>query len=428
MRLIIADDLTGANDTGVHFVSDGQLVLVIVDPCDNSIDPSSFCASTVVVNTNSRFLSPKEAHDTVETIVKTFSRVRLKEIYKKIDSTLRGNVGAEIDAVMEASGFSVACVAPAAPRNGRTVSDGICYVNGRPLSATEVAQDPFTPLASSDTRKIIATQTKRKIGLLDLSTLRQGVQIALSTIKAAIAEGAEIIVADSVTIEDLRTVRKAFQSLDTEVLYVGSAGFFHAVRESSPLKNITLPFVLRRPFRILMVVGSMMGTSIAQIQWLKDRQRSIGLCQLITSWAITNEKNEAERLYTSVSTAFSASNIVVLTTDRDVSHLAAYASVGRVLAQVVSQIIAQENIDALFVTGGDTAMYVLKGLAVNEFILIGELLAGIPVGMIELPFRRQPLLFISKAGSFGERDALEKIVEQMGHLESSVGETYGMQV
>ncbi|HCJ93654.1 MAG TPA: hypothetical protein DHV69_00045, partial [Sphaerochaeta sp.] len=199
LRLVIADDLTGANDTGVHFLSDQAAVVVIVDPSSADFDPKDLKAPTIVVNTNSRSLSPENAFWAVQESVQKFAFLNPREIFKKIDSTLRGNVGAEIDAVMGASGFRVACVAPATPRNGRTVRDGLCYVNGIPLAATEVANDPFTPVQGSDVRMIIASQTDRTIGLLPLEIVRSTPEVSVAFVQSLIATGIEIIVADTMT-------------------------------------------------------------------------------------------------------------------------------------------------------------------------------------------------------------------------------------
>lgn len=146
--LVIADDLTGANDTGVQFLSENESVVVIVDSASANTVNTRSDSPTVVVNTNTRFLSAEEAFTEVQNSVRKYSVLKPAEIFKKIDSTLRGNIGAEIDAVMKVSGYRIACVAPAAPRNGRTIINGQCYINGILLEKTEVAQDPFTPVTA----------------------------------------------------------------------------------------------------------------------------------------------------------------------------------------------------------------------------------------------------------------------------------------
>ncbi|MEA5032212.1 MAG: four-carbon acid sugar kinase family protein [Sphaerochaeta sp.] len=411
LRLVIADDLTGANDTGVHFLSDQAAVVVIVDPSSADFDPKDLKAPTIVVNTNSRSLSPENAFWAVQESVEKFAFLNPREIFKKIDSTLRGNVGAEIDAVMGASGFRVACVAPATPRNGRTVRDGLCYVNGIPLAVTEVANDPFTPVQGSDVRMIIASQTDRTIGLLPLEIVRSTPEVSVAFVQSLIATGIEIIVADTMTIEDLRAVRTTFLALEEPVLYVGSAGFFHALGVSSEHSGSHSGLKQGDSQRILMVVGSMMETSVAQVTWLSEQVRLHEIHRLITEQAIADSRSEIDRLVSAVCEGFSTSRLVLLQTDRDNSRLSGHVIVGSVLGKVVDAVLRSMDIDVLVVTGGDTAMHILKGLKVNELELIDESLPGIPVGRIMVPGIPQPIVFISKAGSFGEPDALEGVFE-----------------
>jgi uncharacterized protein YgbK (DUF1537 family) len=419
-RLVIADDLTGANDSGIHFLSEETAVLVIVDPnIDESLLSLPF-ASTLVVNTNTRSLPQHEAYTVVQHIVGKFTSLGPSAIYKKIDSTLRGNVGAEIDAVMGASGARVACVAPATPRNGRTVRNGLCYVNGVLLAATEVANDPFTPVDGSDIRKIIASQTDRRVGLFPLETIRASKKEAMGFLTKMIESGDEIIVADAETFEDLMKVKDLFSTFEEKVLYVGAAGFFHALGyavESDPTTRHKVEHIGHR--RILVVVGSMMETSVAQISWLKTTSRVECIQRLVTKEAVDFPEVETERLVNAIGSGFESSSVVLLHTDRDNSRLAGHVRVGAVLGKVVHRVIDTYGIDTLVVTGGDTAMHILRGLGVDMIELIEESLPGIPVGKITVPNSRQKIIFISKAGSFGDPDALEKVLDYADELGST---------
>jgi uncharacterized protein YgbK (DUF1537 family) len=93
--------------------------------------------------------------------------------------------------------------------------------------------------------------------------------------------------------------------------------------------------------------------------------------------------------------------------------------VGAVLGKVVHRVIDTYGIDTLVVTGGDTAMHILRGLGVDMIELIEESLPGIPVGKITVPNSRQKIIFISKAGSFGDPDALEKVLDYADELGST---------
>ena len=410
-RLVIADDLTGANDTGVQFLSRGEPVSVVVDSDREEVILDDSAGSTIVLNTNSRFLSGQEAYLKTLRSVTRYAGLAPVEVFKKIDSTLRGNIGAEIDAVMTGSGYRVACVAPAAPRNGRSVIDGSCYVNGVALNQTEIADDPFTPVSDSDIGQIISSQTARAVGLLKLEELRKIPVQALASLKALVDSGKEIIVADSETVEDLKTARILFEQLGEKVLYAGSAGFFHALRAVSddPMRAVDWRGV-KNP-RILFVVGSLMETSSRQVEHLLGRVDNCTVRQVITARAVENQAGESERLSRLIESDLREGKISLLQTEKGSKGVADNAGmVGSVLGLVVESVAEKAGIDVLFATGGDTARHILEHLGVETLRLVGELRPGIPLAEIRLPGSDKTVLFISKAGSYGEENALEEVV------------------
>ncbi len=417
-RLVIADDLTGANDTGVHFLSENESVEVLIDAQQHLDSSFSVDADTLVINTSTRNVTPEESAVQVAGYLKTWLPYSPREIYKKIDSTLRGNIGSEIDALMTTSQFRIACVAPAVPRNGRTTVDGICYVHGVPLDETEFAKDPFSPVESSDIREIIAKQTSRKSGILSLNIIRNETAYALSTVRSMIADGVEIFITDAETREDLLRTREIFSTLDEKVLYVGAAGFFHAI--STFLKAST-HMRLRKESRILFVAGSMMETSKQQIEWLIDKGLLNRTFSVIASKALLDERKETDRIITELSEEFRRTSTVLLHTDRDTSEVAANAqNVADVLSRVTRAIMVNERIDALVVIGGETAMSILKRLGVNSLRLADELLPAVPVAYMNVPGDGEQVIFISKAGSYGERNVLEGILNYLNSIKQEL--------
>ncbi|KPK33324.1 MAG: hypothetical protein AMJ66_05580, partial [Betaproteobacteria bacterium SG8_40] len=125
--LIVADDLTGALDTAGPFAQQGLVTKVVAQPMQCDAD-SLGGARVVSVNTASRHLPADAAADRVRQCARIFSGQRFDYVFKKIDSTLRGNVVAETIALIEASGRSSALVAPAFPAQGRTVMAGVVHV------------------------------------------------------------------------------------------------------------------------------------------------------------------------------------------------------------------------------------------------------------------------------------------------------------
>jgi len=194
---VIADDLTGAGDTGVQFAKVGLVTRVLFgewgaqDVKDSDI---------LVLNTDSRFLKPKDAAEVVTSVTQALRNVGVVPFFKKVDSTLRGPIGAEIDALMDAQGLSYAVVCPAFPANGRSLVGGYLLVDGQPVSRGAAGKDPVTPVTMSHVPTLISQQSTKPVYSCTMDDLSpEGLKLILSKAKA---HGA-IVVCDAVSNADL---------------------------------------------------------------------------------------------------------------------------------------------------------------------------------------------------------------------------------
>src|SRR6187399_2191347 len=142
--VIVADDLTGAGDTGVQFTKSGLVVKVIIGM--ESFREEIYRCDVLVIDLETRMDAAKVAFEKCYSLGLLIREVEDVLVYKKVDSTLRGNIGAEIDGLMEALGVGVTLFAPALPAGGRTVVNGEVYVRGAKLADTEFAADPRAPV------------------------------------------------------------------------------------------------------------------------------------------------------------------------------------------------------------------------------------------------------------------------------------------
>ena len=410
-HLIIADDLTGANDAGVHFLSGGDPVSVITDPLTDTGIQKELNTPSVVLNTDTRFLTPEKAYEAVQKCVAKYDSFRPERIYKKIDSTLRGNVGAEIDAVMDCSDYNLACVVPSAPRNRRTITGGLCYIDDVPLDKTEIANDPFSPVRTSDVREIVLSQTEKKVDLFPLDVIRSDFETALEYLEKLRLSGAEIVVADSETFEDLQKVFRIFSSMDEKVLFAGSAGFFHAVSLLSRRNKKVSQEQKNDDGKILLAVGSLMGTTRKQVEWIKERNSSLRIHSLVTKNIVEELAEEAGKIALSLKKDLESGYITLLQTEYVEKAAAGDAlKISAFMGEVLRNLLDETELDTLVVTGGDTSLNVLKQLKVRKLDLVDELLPGIPVSEIEIPGYGKKMTFITKAGSYGEVDAFEGVI------------------
>lgn len=158
--LIIADDLTGAADCGAAFAAHGFKTVVVLDEPADAQD-----AEVVALDANTRAMSPTGAAAETRRIVREHPA---RTVYKKIDSTLRGNAEVEIAAALEAyreSGHpeAVAVVAPAFPAMGRTIQNGRLYVRGELVDDRNLPE-MIDAEAEDDLRAIVARWIPKGIG------------------------------------------------------------------------------------------------------------------------------------------------------------------------------------------------------------------------------------------------------------------------
>ncbi|PIV06096.1 MAG: hypothetical protein COS57_05180, partial [Syntrophobacterales bacterium CG03_land_8_20_14_0_80_58_14] len=135
--LLIADDLTGGADAGVQFAKRGMKTILIPFRGEGSVPLCARPAQDVlVINTITRGLSPAAAFDILSGLLKRFDPKQFPILYKKIDSTLRGNIGSEIDAILQETTLPLCFLAPSYPEQGRVLVGGIMMVGEKPLALT----------------------------------------------------------------------------------------------------------------------------------------------------------------------------------------------------------------------------------------------------------------------------------------------------
>ncbi|QBI55721.1 four-carbon acid sugar kinase family protein [Streptomonospora litoralis] len=201
--LVVADDLTGANATGARFARAGMRVTTVTPEHVTAVAEEY---DVVVANLDTRHASAEQAADLVTDVVEAMWPVGL--VVKRLDSTLRGNVGAELEAAWRAVRERVparwavrALVVPAFPTGGRTTVDGVQHVGGLPLEQTELARDPFRPMDTGDVAQVLARQS-------DLAVRRVPArQVTQSMLTAELRSGDEPVLvcdaSDEQRIEDL---------------------------------------------------------------------------------------------------------------------------------------------------------------------------------------------------------------------------------
>ena len=219
--IVIADDLTGANDTGVQFARQGMHTEVLLN--DAALNATA-TADIIVVDTNSRAVPAPEAYARVQQAAQKAAAAGFGQYYKKLDSTLRGNVGMEIKAILDLNLHDFALVMPAFPKNGRITVGGNYLLNGAPLSTTEIARDPKTPVYETMLPELLRKQTGLMVGHIDFADISQGQEGIVQAMRRHLNDGCRIISSDAWQDEHFLIVAQAAASISEKILWSGSAG------------------------------------------------------------------------------------------------------------------------------------------------------------------------------------------------------------
>lgn len=406
--IVIADDFTGSNDTGVQLAKKGARTEVMLTPEQKP----SRRADVLVINTESREIPAEQAAKAVaQALAPWCEGETLPLVYKKIDSTFRGNVGAEVTAAMRAANRMLAVIAAAIPAAGRTTRDGLCLVNGTPLLETEFASDPKTPILSSRIAELIALQSDIPVHDVSLDDVRRGQLSAL--LRAFAAEGECMVVVDAVEDRDLSLIAQAICEQATLPLLVGAAGLANAL----PVRMFMQE---KQELPVLVVAGSMSEATRRQVEKALCQARAsvvdIDASRLISAQAEQEIAAVVEQAcallgrqqHTILRTSRSADDrqmIDALCTEAGVSRQQLGEMLSQRLGTITLRIIEQARIGGLFLTGGDIATAVASALGAEGYRIQSEVAPCIPCGTF-VNSEIDDLPVITKAGGFGSDSTL----------------------
>jgi uncharacterized protein YgbK (DUF1537 family) len=374
-------------------------------------DPETLKAifpGTVAVNTDSRTLDPGEASCRVESATRSLLEAGYRHFFKKIDSTLRGNVADEISAMMHAGGFRCAVVAPSAPRNGRTVQNGVCLIHGIPVSSTGLAEDPHAPVSDSRIAGHFQKGFSGNIEEIPLSCVRDGAAHLEGWIREGLGKGIRIFIPDSETMSDLASIA-ALASIPG-ILLAGSSGLAEALADTTPRTRI-LPAFDRRPAgEILCAIGSLTKLSALQCRTLTAHER-IHEIVIDSTAVLASPESEISRIL-ELTKSLSQDRPILLRTDGIINggRPDAGTLMSRFIGRTVNGMLGIRSISIVCASGGDTAARIVDTLGTDRIEIIRELLPGIPCGFLESASLGRRISLITKSGGFGDENTLRSCV------------------
>jgi uncharacterized protein YgbK (DUF1537 family) len=421
--VVIADDLTGASDTGAQFCKCGLRTSVLFD-AENASFPQS--ADVIVVNTDSRALSRVEAGRKVGEACRLFATMGVASLYKKIDSTLRGNIGAEIMAAWEEFRPVVTVIAPAYPQTGRTTVGGYQLLDGVRVSSAEMSCDLQAPVSEARIPALLAGVSADRTGSIPLRVVQEGAASIRRAMSELLTAGSDWLVCDAATDDNLRRIAEAAAPFG-RILWVGSAGLAAHIGGVSGWAGQSgrtyAPFSCGS---VLVVAGSVSAVTQNQIEYYV-RQAPARRILLDPLAAIRTSRMESGRIVAEAgprikreSIALSCPNDRQMIEDAVAAGKSIGLDVGEIsgkIAEVLGEAVAaltRLGADGLFLTGGETAVACCRALQATGISLTREVVSGIPAGrLIGGPYAGLPV--VTKAGAFGGPGA---IVEAVGVLKA----------
>ncbi len=396
--LVIADDLTGALDTGVQFSRAGVKTFVVPN-ADLESSLADCDAPVIVVDTESRHLPPDRAAVRVAFCVRTARSAGIDLFYKKTDSTLRGNVGAELSALLFAAGGKELFFVPAFPNAGRITRSGVQLVNGVPLHASSFADDPRDPVYGRSVKQIIAAQSE-----VPVVAVARGADPALAL---AGSGKPTIIIVDAETHKDLEDIADMLAACGIPRLTAGCSGFAAALPRLHGLPSGPVPPVVLRP-PLLVVSGSLHDCSLNQLREAESR----GMPSLVLDHGTLQHPGALQRMAIEIVERLREHRVMIVrTSGRRVAEPHEAAALPREIGRLVRRVLGTTEVPTIALFGGDTAFAVIEALRIHGLQPIEEVCPGV---VVSRAFRTgtgtgDVMHLVTKAGGFGPVDVIERI-------------------
>jgi D-threonate/D-erythronate kinase len=394
--LVLADDLTGALEAGALFAGRGVKCIVTLKP-EDIIGNDYGDIRVIVADTQSRHLGPQNAFERIRSIAARADG--FDYFFKKTDSTLRGNVAAELYGLMEAKPGNPLVFSPAYPRMGRTVTGGSLHVNGVPVSETEFARDQLNPVKESHIPSLLSASG---FPLPVLTTIHDGLSVPVDRC---------LLITDGCTEDEIRRTARDFLASGSLRLAAGPAGFLRHFADG--LLGHPPSWQPPEITRLLAINGSRHPVSSGQISHALER-----------GWVLWGEALPPALSYRVI---LDTHNPILDTHQFPKDESVPFASR---FAEIACQAVEGASAETAIVFGGDTAAAIIKYMGVQNLEPLGEVLPGVPIARLELqaiPNDGCPdpaalgekggcpglacTYWITKAGGFGEPDLLSRIID-----------------
>ena len=411
--IVIADDLTGSNATCSLFKKIGlraASILKLQGDTNYDVDVISY-------STASRGLDKEEAYKKVSEAIKILKNKDVLVYNKRIDSTLRGNIGTEINAMLDnLEDNRIAVVVPAYPDSGRIVVNKTMLVNGVLLENSDAGKDPKTPIKTSCVESLVQKDIKYSSTYFTLSDIAQPIEEIAKKIQEAIKKS-RVLIFDAVNNEDIIKISKAIIHSDINIVTVDPGPFTLYYSKELQKKN-------HLEKKILMVIGSVTATTKKQIEYILQEE-DIFLVKMKVEDFFEKETclKEIERVISFIKKGIASYDLFLVTTSpigdekkADLQKLAenlntTVEEISKIIANTLTETVVKilketEKFEGVYSSGGDITIALLEklkaiGVEIREEVIplaaYGRIIGG------DFP----NLKLVSKGGMVGDEKTIK---------------------
>jgi uncharacterized protein YgbK (DUF1537 family) len=405
----IADDYTGASDLANTLTRCGlRTVQTIGVPADDLALPE---LDAVVVSLKSRSieasLAVSRSRDAATWLRKRGAAHLLFKICSTFDSTDAGNIGPVMDALRADGGDAMVVVTPAFPGTGRTVYQGNLFVGSVPLNESPLKDHPLNPMHDSNLVRVLARQSRTKVGLVDLAVVGRGPQAVRARLADLAGQGFGAAIADAVFERDLETI--------------GSVALDHSLSVGASGLGLGLARALVAAGRVKSGAQEAMSDadvggaaaclagscSQATLQQIAHAEAAMPVLHLDPDQAVAG-KDEARRALAWASDRLGKGPVLIASSSTPEAVAALQARHGRdaaghAIEQAMADIaegLVQSGVRRLVIAGGETSGAAVDRLQIPGFLVGAEIAAGVPV-LRAVGARQGEMLLALKSGNFG---------------------------
>lgn len=419
---IIADDLTGANDTALQFHLKGANTQILLS---DEIEPlNAKSTQTWAISTESRNVNPEAAYEKVLKAAKMLQeKLNPDYFYKKVDSTIRGNIAVEVLGILSALDYDASIVLPAFPAEVRTTVGGYHLLRGIPIERTEIARDPHSPIFESHLPTLLKSQISPEyqelIGQIELKTVMKGAGPILQRINELVQEGKKLIIADAVSTVDIEQVALAIKKSDYKILPSGTAAFAQALSEYW-FANLESEHIIKTFPRLpkLIISGSATQITANQIEKLEDCDEFDDILSIRLDLKTVLE-GVKEELVDRVVSNLRVENAVIVHTSNLINEFDGFSEdslnaeltktnlaevITDFLAELTRRVLAKK--EAILITlGGETSYKCCSAIGAYQLQLIDEVAPA-----IALSLDHNAQWIVTKSGNLGNANTLIDIL------------------